>query len=58
MGKKYRAAIFQGKGHIDIVEKELPDSCGSGQVIVKNRIATICGADYKGYAISSGPSMS
>lgn len=54
MGKKYRAAIFQGKGHIDIVEKELPDSCGSGQVIVKNRIATICGADYKGYANGDG----
>lgn len=55
MGKTYKAAIYRGKEHIDIIEKTLPDQCGDNDVIAKNLIATICGADYKGYAHGDGP---
>ena len=54
MGKTYKAAIYQGKGHIDIVEKQLPDQVGDDEVIVKNLIATICGADFASYARGDG----
>ena len=54
MEKKYKAAIFCGKEHIDIVEKELPDVLDDDSVIVKNKIATICGADYNGYTKGDG----
>lgn len=54
MGRTYKAAIYQGKEHIDIVEKTLPDICGDNDIIVKNLIATICGADFKGYAHGDG----
>lgn len=54
MRKTYRAAIYQGKGHIDIVEKQLPDQVGDNEVIVKNLIATICGADYASYSRGDG----
>lgn len=54
MGKIYKAAIYQGKGKIDIVEKELPDVCGDDEVIVKNLIATICGADFASYVRGDG----
>ena len=53
MGKTYKAAIYQGKDNIEIVEKTLPE-CGDNDVIVKNLIATICGADYKGYVHGDG----
>ncbi len=54
MGKTYRAAIYQDKGTIDIVEKQLPDVCGEREVIVKNLIATICGADFASYVRGDG----
>lgn len=54
MGKTYKAALYQGKGHIDIVEKQLPDQVGDDEVIVKNRIATICGADFASYTKGDG----
>lgn len=54
MGKTYKAALYQGKGHIDIVEKQLPDQLGDDEIIVKNLIATICGADYASYTRGDG----
>ena len=54
MGKTYKAAIFQGKGHIDIVEKQLPDQPAADEVIVRNLIATICGADHASYVRGDG----
>lgn len=54
MGKTYKAAVYQGKGHIDIVEKQLPDQPADDEVIVKNLIATICGADYASYVRGDG----
>ncbi len=54
MGRKYKAAVYQGKGRIDIVEKQLPDQVGADEVIVKNLIATICGADYASYTHGDG----
>ena len=59
MGKQYRAAIYHDdgdKGHITIEERTLPDQCGDDDVIVKNKIAGICGADYLAYAHGDGPS--
>ena len=49
MGKTYKAAIYRGRGHIDIIEKTLPDAVGDNDVIVKNLYATICGADFVAY---------
>lgn len=48
MKKTYKAAIYRGVGKIDIVEKDYP-VCGDNDVIVKNLMATICGADYVAY---------
>lgn len=55
MGKTYKAAIYQGKEQIDIVEKTLPDVVGDNDVIVKNKMASVCGADYLGYKSGHGP---
>ena len=49
MGKTYKASIFRGQGKIEIVEKTLPDTPGDDEVIVKNLMSTICGADWDGY---------
>ncbi|MBS6397937.1 MAG: zinc-binding dehydrogenase [Clostridiales bacterium] len=49
MGKTYKASIFRGPGNIEIIEKTLPDKPGDDEVIVKNLMATICGADWDGY---------
>lgn len=45
----YRAAIYNGPGNVEIVEKSLPKKCGSDDVICKNLIATICGADFNAW---------
>lgn len=45
----YKAAIYRGPGKIEIVQKTLPETCGDNDVIVKNLMATICGADYVAY---------
>ncbi len=49
MARTYKASIFRGPGKIEVVEKTLPDVCGDDDVIVKNRLSTICGADYDGW---------
>ena len=54
MGKQYKAAIYQDQGRIDIVTKELPDAPADDEVIVKNLIATICGADFASYTHGDG----
>ena len=59
MARTYKAALFfddGDHGHIEYTEKTLPDVCGDDDVIVKNRIAGICGADYMAYAHGDGPS--
>lgn len=48
MSKTYKAAIYRDVGKIEIVEKEYP-ACGDNDVIVKNLLSTICGADYVAY---------
>lgn len=48
MAKTYKAAIYKGVGKIEIVDKEYP-VCGDNDVIVKNLLSTICGADYVAY---------
>ena len=58
MAITYKAALYfddGDKGHIEIVDKILPE-CGDDDVIVKNLIAGICGADYLAYAHGDGPS--
>ena len=58
MARTYKAALFfddGDHGHIEYTEKTLPDVCGDDDVIVKNRIAGICGADYMAYAHGDGP---
>lgn len=47
--KTYKAAIYKGTGQVEIIEKSLPETCGDNDVIAKNRMATICGADYNAY---------
>lgn len=59
MGKQYKAALYfddGDKGHIEYVTKELPDVCGDDDVIVKNLMSGICGADYMAWAHGDGPS--
>ncbi len=48
MDKTYKAAIYGGKENIYFVDKEYP-VCGDNDVIVKNVISSICGADYNAY---------
>lgn len=55
--KSYKAAIYRGVGNIEIVEKPLPEKCGDDEVIVKNLIATICGADYNAYRANGDAQM-
>jgi threonine dehydrogenase-like Zn-dependent dehydrogenase len=48
MSKTCKAAIYRGVGKIDIIKKDIP-ACGDNDVIVKNLMATVCGADYVAY---------
>jgi threonine dehydrogenase-like Zn-dependent dehydrogenase len=48
MSKTYKAAIYRDVGKVEVIEKEYP-VCGDNDVIVKNLMATICGADYVAY---------
>jgi len=40
----YKAAIFRGVGHVDVVELPLPE-CGDDEAIVRNVLTGICGSD-------------
>lgn len=48
MAKTYKAAIYKGVGKVEVVDKEYP-VCGDNDIIVKNLLSTICGADYVAY---------
>ena len=57
MGKTYKAAIYyEGGDHgiVKIEERQLPDQVGDNDVVVKNLIATICGADARCYRDGGG----
>ena len=47
--KTYKAAIYRGRKNIEIVDMPYPESCGDKDIIVKNLMATFCGADYVAY---------
>lgn len=40
----YKAAIFQGVGHVDVVDLPYP-KCGDDEAIVRNLLTGICGSD-------------
>lgn len=40
----YKAAIFRGPGHVDVVELPYPE-CGDDEAIVRNLLTGICGSD-------------
>ena len=40
----YKAAIFRGPGHVDVVELPYP-VCGDDEAIVRNLLTGICGSD-------------
>jgi len=42
--RTYKAAIFRGPRHVDVVEKPYP-ACGDDEVIVRNLMAGLCGSD-------------
>lgn len=56
MARTYKAAVYRGKENVELIEKTLPDQCGDNDIIVKNLMATICGADYEGFMSESGDS--
>ncbi|MBR0373625.1 MAG: alcohol dehydrogenase catalytic domain-containing protein [Mogibacterium sp.] len=45
----YKAAIYHGPGNVTIEEKTLPEQVGPNDVIAKNVMATICGADFNAW---------
>lgn len=45
----YKAAIFQGVGHVDVVDLPYPE-CGDDQAIVRNLLTGICGSDIFAFA--------
>jgi 2-desacetyl-2-hydroxyethyl bacteriochlorophyllide A dehydrogenase len=42
--KTYKAAIFRGVGHVDVVDLPYP-ACGDDEAIVRNVLTGICGSD-------------
>jgi 2-desacetyl-2-hydroxyethyl bacteriochlorophyllide A dehydrogenase len=42
--KTYKAALFRGAGHVDVVEMAYPE-CGDDEAIVRNVLTGICGSD-------------
>lgn len=40
----YKAAIFRGPGHVDVVDLPYPE-CGDDEAIVRNMLTGICGSD-------------
>ena len=40
----YKAAIFRGPGHVDVVDLPYPE-CGDDDAIVRNLLTGICGSD-------------
>jgi 2-desacetyl-2-hydroxyethyl bacteriochlorophyllide A dehydrogenase len=44
----YKAAIFRGVGHVDVVELPYPE-CGDDEAIVRNVLTGICGSDIYAY---------
>jgi threonine dehydrogenase-like Zn-dependent dehydrogenase len=40
----YKAAVFRGPGHVDVVELPYPE-CGDDGAIVRNLLTGICGSD-------------
>lgn len=40
----YKAAIFRGPGHVDVVDLPYPE-CGDDEAIVRNLLTGICGSD-------------
>jgi 2-desacetyl-2-hydroxyethyl bacteriochlorophyllide A dehydrogenase len=41
---RYKAAIFRGPGHVDVVDLPYP-ACGDDEAIVRNLMTGICGSD-------------
>ena len=46
--KTYKAAIYRGIGSVEVVDLPYPE-CGDDEVIVKNLMSGICGADVNAY---------
>src|ERR1043166_10022465 len=44
----YKAAVFRGPGHVDVVELPYPE-CGGAGAIVRNLLTGICGSDIFAY---------
>jgi threonine dehydrogenase-like Zn-dependent dehydrogenase len=44
----YKAAIFRGEGHVDIVDLPYP-ICGDDDIIVRNLLTGVCGSDVAAY---------
>lgn len=56
MSKTYKAAIYKGIGKVDVVDLPYPE-CGEEDVIVKNLMSGICGADINAYTKGGDPHM-
>ena len=54
--KSYKAAIYRDIGKIDIVDLPYPE-CGDEDVIVKNLLGGICGADVNAFFKGGDPHM-
>jgi 2-desacetyl-2-hydroxyethyl bacteriochlorophyllide A dehydrogenase len=52
----YKAAIFRGAGHVDIVDLPYPQ-CNDDDVIVKNLLTGVCGSDVSAYRYGGDQNM-
>lgn len=52
----YKAAIYRGVGSVDVVELPYP-KCGDDDIIVRNLMAGVCGADVNAYKKGGDPHM-
>lgn len=50
----YKAAIYKGVGKVEITERPYP-KCGDDDIIVKNLLGGICGADVNAYQKGGDP---
>jgi threonine dehydrogenase-like Zn-dependent dehydrogenase len=46
--ERYKAAIFRGPGHVEVVEKPYP-ACGDDDAIVRNLMTGVCGSDVASF---------
>lgn len=54
--KTYKAAIYRDIGKVDVVDLQYPE-CGDNDVIVKNILGGICGADVNAFFKGGDPHM-